>query len=634
MAGLSVAGLTALAGLAVLPRTTTDMDGAEFALIAAKGGIAHPPGYPLYSAMLRLWHETFARWFAVPPEITSPATLSLLSVLLSAITAWVLWDAIMRWQERPGREQYRTGSGPWCVAAAVLAVMLATPVWRASTGIEPFALNNLMAACLILVAARSLTSRPVREQRQVRTTAFFTGLLFGLAFCNHHSLAFAVPMALPALGVTRRGAVRDALPGAAAGFIAGLIPIVWFVIQRDNHSGLVWGDWDDFLARLDTHLFRRDYGTLNLKTGAAGGWWDGPLYLTSVYGKGLTWIWSAVALAGLISSLRGLASGQKDRTLTLEALAVASFLTTGLFMPALFRLQPAPDAAEIMERFAALPLLFVAIPAASLLYRAGSLVDTTVSGANARKLFLAACAAAVTFQGANQFQHSDRGRESIADTHIKASVAAIGQSGPQGTAGRSWIVTNSDLDFFGFTYWTADMTPRPIVIQTGLWTSLWYRKKVLADLLRNAVILDQALMTQLEQHIPESLAFDALTRILQEAARTDAVFLSQGTFPGVEKLLEVTYPLASFIRVMDPSPQSSATQPSHGEIVDANANWSAPLMKALAGNPCRTAWECYALDGWRRTWTALEASSRAAGDQSQLKICADHLRALETGTGI
>ncbi|NDE15669.1 DUF2723 domain-containing protein [bacterium] len=633
MAGLSVAGLTAIAGIAALPRTTTDMDGAEFALIAAKGGIAHPPGYPLYSAMLRLWHECFARWFAVPPEITSPAALALLSVLVSTVAAWVLWDGIMRWQERPGREPYRTGSGPWCVAAAVLCVMLASPVWRASTGIEPFALNNLMAACLVWIAATALTSRPAATERCTQNMAFATGLLFGLAFCNHHSLAFAAPMALPALAGSRRRLTRAAIWGTVSGFVTGLLPMVWFLLEMDSTAGLVWGDWSRFLARLPVHIFRRDYGTLSLTSGATGHWWNGPRYLVTVFEPGLTWVWSAIALAGMAATLRQITTRQTRSHATLEGLAIACFLTTGFLMSALFRLEPTPDSAAIMDRFAALPLIFLATPIAGFLYRVTSIVDHGLRPAPQR-LILAFLAMALVFQAAHQFSRSDRGRESIADLHIRASLAALRDPLASSDSGRVWIVTNTDVDFFGFQYWTADMIPRPVIVQTGLWTSVWYRKKILKDLGQSGVVFDPALTATLEERIPEDLAFAALSRILIGAARQGRVFLSTGNFPKMDALLDVTYPVASFVRVLTPGPETSASVPSHQDIVDANVKYSAPLLKALAANPCNTAWECYSLEGWRRTWMALEVSSRAIGDQSQLKICAAHLNAIRTREGL
>jgi hypothetical protein len=618
MAGLCVAVVTGLAGLATLPRTTTDMDGAEFALIAARGGIAHPPGYPLYSAMLRAWHEAFARWFAVPPEITSPRSLAALSVVLSVATAWILWAAVMTWYGRPARAAHRTSSGPWCVAAAVLAVMLAAPVWRANTGIEPFALNNLMAAALAWIAARALTARPAMIEEHREKIACATGLLFGLAFCNHHSLAFALPLAIPALVSARGRVTGGAARGFVAGFVVGLVPLVWFTLQRENPDGLVWGDWSHFLTRLDNHLFRRDYGTLSLKTAAEGEWWSGPVFMAGVYRNGLTWLWTVAALAGAVLATSPESKSRPGSRLSLEALAAASFLTTGLLMPALFRLEPAPDTAAIMERFAALPLMFLAVPIASLLTG----VDSRL-GPAARKGFVIFCLAAVAFQAATQFASSDRKVESIADAHIRASIAAIDQPGESGLPTGTWIVTNTDLDFFGFNYWTADLRPRPVVIQTGLWTSVWYREKILADIQRAGFALDAGLVAGLQERIPEDSAFAALSGILAHAARTQEVLLSAGTFPGMDRLLENSFPEASFIRVLQ------GPIPHHNAIVEANVRHSAPLAKELAGNPCRTAWDCYALDGWLRTWTALAESSRVMGDQDQLKICADQLAAFK-----
>ncbi len=625
---------TGLAGLLTLPRTITDMDGAEFALIAARGGIAHPPGYPLYSAMLRGWHEAFARWFA-SGDVTAPGVLAVMSVAMSMATAWLIWAGITTVQNRPR-----------LAAAATLIVMLASPVWRASTGLEPFALNDLMGAGLMFVAASSLAGR--------KGLGFATGMVFGLAFCNHHSLAFAFPLALPALAlaapstltILARKNLRSNLTGAAGGFILGLLPLVWFATQRNNTAGFVWGDWSDFLLRLDNHLFRRDYGTLSLRAGADGGWLSGPLFMLKVYGQSLSWIWLAVAILGGFSAIGAIGKVNRDRRINafrkFEWACLAAFLSTGIVMPTLFRMEAASDTVEIMQRFGALPLIFLAPAIASGLTRLQARLPANLPvrwhHAPAATLILV-----IGLHGLLQFKTSNRRLETLADTHLNASLAALqqvlnspGSASPKKSQAKSqmkspWIVTNTDLDFFGFTYKTAAMTPKPVVIQTGLWPSLWYRRQSLKFITESGVQLSPEAAALLLTPLAPDEDFKILQKILFAALREHRLFLSAGVFPGMTALIDTSYPVASFIQPV--AAGNEAEMPPHLAMIRINEHFSQPVLAALEGNMWRTYWEHYSLDGWRRTWTALAAASESTADSAALKICTETMKKLGPASG-
>lgn len=597
-AGLAVILAVGLAGLLVLPSTATDMDGAEFALIASRGGIAHPPGYPLYSAMLRGWHEAFGQWFASETDVTSPPILALMSVIAAMATAWLIWAAIITWQNRPGAQNRTDATSPWLAAAATLAVMLATPVWRASTGLEPFALNDLMAASLMLLAAQGMTSSTPLTERH----AALTGLLFGLAFCNHHSLAFGVPLALPLL---TRGQLRPMFRGAAVGFIAGLTPMIWFVTERHNHAGFIWGDWSDFLARLLTHIFRTDYGTLNLKSSPDGTWLSGPIFMIKTYATSLSWIWTIPVVIGII--------GTSLKARKFEWLCLASFATTGVAMPILFRTAPTVDGSEVMARFAALPLLLLAPAIASGLCMMRSRVKPQWHRAAAGILVIA-----IGLHAAAQLQASNRRFETLTDTHLNASLRALIPTLREPGRRTTWIVTTSDQDFFGFTYKIAAMTPKPVIVQTGLWPSLWYRRQTLQQLGASGVEIQEQVQRMLLGVLPTADAFDLLTQMMTTSKSKDGIFLSSGTFPGMADVSHESYPFGSFIRL---SATNESDLPPHRQIVQINTLFTQPVLEALAGGSGRTSWERYALEGWRRTWTALAMTSQNQGDQRSLTIC-------------
>ncbi|NBQ54203.1 MAG: hypothetical protein EBU49_11575 [Proteobacteria bacterium] len=107
-------------------------------------------------------------------------------------------------------------------------------------------------------------------------------------------------------------------------------------------------------------------------------------------------------------------------------------------------------------------------------------------------------------------------------------------------------------------------------------------------------------------------SFIGLSQIINQAKAKDAIFLSTGSFPGIDRLAADSYPTGSFIRL---AAKGSTHFPQHSELVRQNEILVQPVLNALAGTRCcRTAWESFSLDGWRRTWAALASTSEATED--------------------
>lgn len=90
-------GLLALAALiaylAFASPHIVDGDNAEFSMLGAIGGRAHPSGYPLYVLWLRLWS-----WL---PGTTAAHTAGLATAILGALAVGVLHAACRAWGARP-----------------------------------------------------------------------------------------------------------------------------------------------------------------------------------------------------------------------------------------------------------------------------------------------------------------------------------------------------------------------------------------------------------------------------------------------------------------------------------------------------------------------------------------------------
>src|SRR5204863_4636431 len=107
-------------------------DSPELITAAVTLGVAHAPGYPLFTMLGHL--------FSLLPIGQIPFRLNLLSVVCDALTAGVIYLTAARLTKSQ-------------LAAAIAALLLAVNsiFWEWSLAAEVFPLNNLFAAILILL---------------------------------------------------------------------------------------------------------------------------------------------------------------------------------------------------------------------------------------------------------------------------------------------------------------------------------------------------------------------------------------------------------------------------------------------------------------------------------------------------
>jgi len=154
--------------LRTLAPTVLPADSGEFQLVSYVLGIAHPPGYPLYTLLGKL--------FTLIPIGDVAYRVNLLSAVVSAVTLWVLSRCV----------RLLTGSSVagW-LGAAYLGV--ATTFWAQATT------ANIRSLTVLLVAVQIYELLAYeRAGRQEHLTAF--AFVLGLGFSHHSSI---VPLALP-----------------------------------------------------------------------------------------------------------------------------------------------------------------------------------------------------------------------------------------------------------------------------------------------------------------------------------------------------------------------------------------------------------------------------------------------------
>ena len=328
--------VTALAGIvplviyvSTLTSTVAGGDAGEMITVAYLLGVAHPPGYPLYTLLAKL-----ASLF---PVGTVAWRVNLFSALAGSAASLLLCRGVIRW----------TGDvAAGALAAGVLA--FGPLVWPYAITAEVFALNNLFAAGLIYVSARASRERGVTGSVSLRTLAL-GALWLGLGFAHHHILVFlGVPYTLFLLALTERGVTSPRVLATFAGMVLlGMTPYLYLVVAS-GHAPVTWGDTstlDGFL----THFLRREYGTFRLAestVGSEGGVGTRVALFWSAAGHSTWWIHVPLALLAILSLRRaGLA-----RWLTALWVSALAFYVVVFSMLANARLED-PLHIVVQERF-------------------------------------------------------------------------------------------------------------------------------------------------------------------------------------------------------------------------------------------------------------------------------------------
>lgn len=178
---LAVDGATFVVALAVYAATAAldvlPADAGEFQLVAARLGVAHPPGFPLYTMV----GHVFVRLL---PFGTPAYRLNLLSGVLAAATLVLTARATRVWARRIGaRPRQALAAG----LAAALALGGATTFW-AQARIANIRTPSTLCVALVLCALARFAA--ATEPKEVSRALLLLGIALGLGLGHHPSLAF------------------------------------------------------------------------------------------------------------------------------------------------------------------------------------------------------------------------------------------------------------------------------------------------------------------------------------------------------------------------------------------------------------------------------------------------------------
>jgi hypothetical protein len=258
--------------LTLAPTITWRNDGADGGdLIAAAYtlGIAHPPGYPLYVVLGKL--------FTLLPIGDVAYRLNLMSAFFAAATIPLIYLIILglcrSLSRSGGRRAHRIAAG-----AAALSFAFSPTVWSQATIAEVYALNAFLVALLfcLLLKWRGEDRKPMGAGNDLVLAAF----IYGLSLGNHLSMLMLTPAVLSLIVERSRHTIASSggspaanprawkpallrnkgLLAAGLSFLLGLSIYLFLPLRATQYPPVNWGDprtWSGFLWTVSGQLYRR-----------------------------------------------------------------------------------------------------------------------------------------------------------------------------------------------------------------------------------------------------------------------------------------------------------------------------------------------------------------------------------------
>jgi len=228
-------------------RTIFGGDSGDLAAAALTGGIAHPPGYPLWTflgvLLLKLPWLNPAWRLAFLSSVPGALTLVFLYLVISKITRQ-FWPAFL----------------------AILVLAFNYVFWLYSEVVEVFSLNNFLAVLFIWLFLRLNETAKNGELKKLLLVVFF---LTGLVLSHHHTLLLIFPGLGYLLWQQKTKIIfliKKNFKIYLAAFILALLPLLYLPLAAGRFPAVDWGHPTNLLNFLKL-FFRHDYGIFLANSG-------------------------------------------------------------------------------------------------------------------------------------------------------------------------------------------------------------------------------------------------------------------------------------------------------------------------------------------------------------------------------
>lgn len=260
-------------------------DSGTLSSVAYTLGIAHPPGYPLYTLL--------ANVFSRIPFESVAWRINFASAVFGSAAAALLYMAMIQ-----------TTKNLWASLLAAGLYAFSPIIWHHSLFAEVFSLNNLFVALIAFIALKY-------RQRPLRNLLFLLAYVTGLTLAHHHSSIFWAGPVWVWLMLAEKQRILSfkTLRACVLLVLLGLTPYLYLRIAATTDPPVVWGDLSSWLEFF-RHVQRFRYGTLSLVPDSSGGGADALRSLWFYFRH----IPAQMLFIGIFLAVWGLYKGARDRT--------------------------------------------------------------------------------------------------------------------------------------------------------------------------------------------------------------------------------------------------------------------------------------------------------------------------------
>ncbi len=231
-----------LFGLLYLHNVTIDIfggDTGDLVTAALVGGVAHPPGYPLFLILGRILGS-------LPLPLLPVTKVALVSIFSSLISLYLIYRIVSLFD----KNLYFRLLTPAVIGLTYL-------FWLYAEVPEVFALNMALSLGVIFSSLKF-------EKTLLLRYLLIGSFLFGLGLSNHHTIVFTLPFCIAALLRSRKkllffGPKLLLVPLIG---IMGLLPYGYLLYASSTNPSVNWNHIDSFGLLLH-HFLRSDYGTFS-----------------------------------------------------------------------------------------------------------------------------------------------------------------------------------------------------------------------------------------------------------------------------------------------------------------------------------------------------------------------------------
>lgn len=318
-------------------------DTGELITAAHTLGVAHAPGYPLFSLAAKAGADLIPfGTIAYRVNVFSAAVMSGALIVFFRLAVAVLSD--------------REGRVPALFATLLLG--LAPVTVDQSRAAEVFGLNFLLVSAVVLCVWKwSQTPLETRARWLIAG-----GYLAGLGFGNHHTVLAVVPFLIWAMAKDRRPAV---VAWTMMFGVLGATSYIYLPLRAGGDPAVNFGDpetWSRFWAVVT----RREFGSLSLHPAALPFRETGAMIGQTA--RFFERVWENLGWTGTALTVFGIFTGWKTNRRWLIPLTLAGALVYGLAFELFSNLSPSSLIAQWrLERFFLLPLGFLCVLAGSAL---------------------------------------------------------------------------------------------------------------------------------------------------------------------------------------------------------------------------------------------------------------------------